>query len=122
MGKHKYLWLYVTPDKYELPVYVCDTARELAEKRNVSVSTVKTAARTHKLKGYGNYIKVEVEEDMNEDMNEDIAFALGLIVARIAVKLDDESYKKIEKDLLHLQQLVKDISERSENYGSNDRG
>ena len=106
--RRQYLWMYVTPDKYELPVYVCDTARELAEKRNVSVSTVKTAARTHELKGYGNYIKVEVEEDMNED----IAFALGLIIARISVKLDDESYKIIEKDLLHLQQLVKDISEK----------
>lgn len=45
-------------------------------------------------------------------MDEDIAFALGLIIARIAVKLDDESYKIIEKDLLHLQQLVKDISEK----------
>jgi len=106
--KKKYLWLYVTPDKYELPIYVCDTAKELAEKRGVTISTVKTAALMHKRKGYGNYIKVEVEEDMNED----IAFALGLIIARISVKLDDESYKKIEKDLLHLQQLVKDISEK----------
>ena len=108
MGKQKYLWLYVTPDKYELPIYVCDTAKELAEKRNVSIGTVKRSAWQYKHKGYGNYIKVEVEEDMNED----IAFALGLIIARISVKLDDESYKKIEKDLLHLQQLVKDISER----------
>lgn len=110
MGKHKYLWLYVTPDKYELPIYVCDTAQELADKRGVSVSTVKTGALIHKRKGYGNYIKVKLEED--KDMNEDIAFALGLIIARIAVKLDDESYKIIEKDLLHLQQLVKDISEK----------
>lgn len=115
--KKKYLWLYVTPDKYELPIYVCDTARELAEKRNVSIGTVKRSAWQYKHKGYGNYIKVEVEEDMDED----IAFALGLIVARIAVKLDDESYKIIEKDLLHLQQVIKDISERSEDYGSNDR-
>ena len=106
--KQKYLWLYVTPDKYELPIYVCDTARELAEKRNVSIGTVKRSAFQHQHKGYGNYIKVKVEEDMNED----IAFALGLIIARIAVKLDDKSYKIIEKDLLHLQQLVKDISEK----------
>ena len=107
--KQKYLWLYVTPDRYELPIYLCDTAQELADKRGVSVSTVKTAALTHKRKGYGNYIKVNLEED--KDMNEDIAFALGLIIARISVKLDDDSYKIIEKDLLHLQQLVKDISE-----------
>lgn len=106
--KQKYLWLYVTPDKYEVPIYVCDTAQELADKRGVSVSTVKTGALINKRKGYGNYIKVEVEEDMDED----IAFALGLIIARISVKLDDESYKIIEKDLLHLQQLVKDISEK----------
>ena len=28
----KYLWLAVEADKYELPLYVADTAKELAEK------------------------------------------------------------------------------------------
>ena len=28
----KYLWLAVEADKYELPLYVADSARELAEK------------------------------------------------------------------------------------------
>lgn len=27
----KYLWVYVTDDEYELPIYVCDTLKEMAE-------------------------------------------------------------------------------------------
>ena len=38
------IWMAVTADKYELPLVVCDTARELAEKCGVSKETVKTAA------------------------------------------------------------------------------
>lgn len=44
-------------------------------------------------------------------MNEDIAFSLGLIIQRIAVKLDDENYKKVEEDLNILNQKVLKISE-----------
>jgi hypothetical protein len=44
-------------------------------------------------------------------MNEDIAFSLGLIIQRIAVKLDDKNYKKVEEDLNILNQKVLKISE-----------
>lgn len=44
-------------------------------------------------------------------MNEDIAFSLGLIIQRMAVKLDDENYKKVEQDLNILNQKVLKISE-----------
>ena len=39
----KYLWMAVTPDEYELPMYVADTARELGEKYGVSKTAVAIA-------------------------------------------------------------------------------
>jgi len=36
------LYLAVTPDEYELPIYVCDSGKELAEKLGVSQSTIYT--------------------------------------------------------------------------------
>ena len=38
----KYLWLAVEADKYELPLYVADTARELAEKCGTTKHNVET--------------------------------------------------------------------------------
>lgn len=32
LNTSKYYWVAVTPDEYELPLFVADTARELAEK------------------------------------------------------------------------------------------
>ena len=37
-----YLWLAVTPDQYELPLVVCDTADELAARFNVSTENVQS--------------------------------------------------------------------------------
>lgn len=34
------LWLKVTNDKYELPIYVCDTAKELAELCGVKTNSL----------------------------------------------------------------------------------
>ncbi len=36
----RYLWLAVTPDEYELPIYIEDTAKKLGEKLGVTESTV----------------------------------------------------------------------------------
>lgn len=41
----KYLWLQVTPDKYELPVAVADTAEQLAKVAGVQISTVVKCVR-----------------------------------------------------------------------------
>ena len=38
----KYLWLAVEADKYELPLYVADSARELAEKFGTTKHNVET--------------------------------------------------------------------------------
>lgn len=56
----KFLWLAVTADEYEFPLYVADTARELGDKFGVSVSTILTyAMRQHsgRQNGY-KYVKV----------------------------------------------------------------
>ena len=47
-AKREFLWLAVTPDAYELPIMVCDTAEELGQKyglsRNSIISNVKRKA------------------------------------------------------------------------------
>ena len=55
------LWLCVEADEYELPLAVCDTRRELAEKCGVSEQTVKSAIyRNNSGERLGiRYIKVE---------------------------------------------------------------
>ena len=41
----KYLWLAVTADKYELPIAVADSAKELAAMCGVSTSTIISSAK-----------------------------------------------------------------------------
>ena len=43
MGKQKYLWMAVTADKYELPLAVTDTAKELGRIYGLSKETIKSA-------------------------------------------------------------------------------
>ena len=43
----KYIWMAVTPDKYELPIAVEDSARKLADLLGVSESTVKGSEFRH---------------------------------------------------------------------------
>ena len=44
-------------------------------------------------------------------MNEDIAFELGIIIWRIAIKLDDENFNRVKDDLFDLQKKALKISE-----------
>lgn len=39
----KYLWLAVTNDKYEFPIYIEDTAKKLANKLGIHCTTVITS-------------------------------------------------------------------------------
>ena len=39
------MWLAVTPDEYELPLIVADSAAELGRKCGISKSTIKVAER-----------------------------------------------------------------------------
>lgn len=38
--RKKFAWLLVTTDEYELPLMVCDTVRELAERCNTTEGTI----------------------------------------------------------------------------------
>ena len=56
----KYFWLAVEADEYELPLYVADSARELAEKFGTTKHNVETFVckqSNGKMKGF-KYIKV----------------------------------------------------------------
>lgn len=43
MGIAKYIWMAVTPDEYELPLAVADTARELGKIYGITAKTVMTS-------------------------------------------------------------------------------
>ena len=60
-----FLWLMITTDKYELPLIVADSPRELAKLAGVSYQNIKTSIYL-KNKGkitYSKYVKVEVDDD-----------------------------------------------------------
>lgn len=61
----KVLWMKVTTDRLELPLMVCDTARELAERCGTSTNCViSMASRAHKGKVKKTpYRSVKIEED-----------------------------------------------------------
>lgn len=70
-GKRKpyFLWMQVSNDEYELPLYVADTAKELAEFAGVKSPTSIIAAVYHAEQrgGWSKYIKVPIEEIQEED-------------------------------------------------------
>ena len=54
------VWLAITADKYELPVYVADTAAELAKIVGISYAAIRSYVYRQQ-KGHGfKYIKVEI--------------------------------------------------------------
>jgi hypothetical protein len=54
------VWMAVTADKYELPVYIADTAAELARIVGISYAAIRSYVyRRQKGHGY-KYIKVEI--------------------------------------------------------------
>lgn len=57
------IWLKVTPDKYEFPLLIADTAQELANRMGISADTVKKQEKRHREtpKGCRSYKIVRVE-------------------------------------------------------------
>lgn len=39
----QYIWMLVTEDKYEFPIYICDSPKELAKLCGVTPGTVRAA-------------------------------------------------------------------------------
>ena len=64
-----HVYMMVTRDKYELPVYVADTLEKLSEMANVRVNTIAAVISRYKHGKTGSciYRKVELEEDEDED-------------------------------------------------------
>lgn len=59
MKKEKYVWLLVTADEYELPLYVAETVSELADFVGLAPSTIRSAISHAKKKGFNcKYKKV----------------------------------------------------------------
>lgn len=50
---NKYIWMVVTQDKYELPVYVADTAREIAEIVGTTANSI--------ISTYSHYIRGNIK-------------------------------------------------------------
>lgn len=58
------IWMKVTADKYELPLVIADSAKELAEICGTTANSIVSAISHHK-KGrteYSTYVCVQVEE------------------------------------------------------------
>lgn len=54
----RYIWMEVTPDKYELPVAVADSLSALAKLLGVSPSAISHSV--HKFGDRGKYRRVEI--------------------------------------------------------------
>lgn len=63
-AKREFLWLAVTPDVYELPLAVCDTADELGQKYGLSRNTVISNVRQKAdgTKSGRKFVRVRLEE------------------------------------------------------------
>lgn len=60
------VWMYVTMDKYELPIYVEDSAKELAKLVGTRSDLIHSAIwHAQKRNGRCKYVKVEVD-NINE--------------------------------------------------------
>ncbi len=53
------IYMWISKDKYELPLAVADTAQELAD----IVGTTKNTVLSSISRGYRTYVRVTVEED-----------------------------------------------------------
>lgn len=63
-AKREFLWLAVTPDVYELPLAVCDTADELGQKYGLSGNTVisNIKRKADGTKAGRKFVRVRLEE------------------------------------------------------------
>lgn len=58
------VYMLVSPDQYELPLMVCDTASELERRCGLPHSAVCSCIRKAQLRGYRcKYVKVQIPEE-----------------------------------------------------------
>lgn len=61
-----YVWMYVTGDRYALPIVTADSSRELAEKCGVKQNTINHHISQHKsgrAKGEPRYLCIKLTEE-----------------------------------------------------------
>lgn len=65
IGDEMTIWIEVTRDKYELPIHVADTAKELAEMSRCSTNNIYSAIShyRHRNQSSAKFYKVEIDED-----------------------------------------------------------
>ena len=54
------LWIAVTPDRYELPIYICDSQKDLAERLGTTVSNVSHLVKRKRRSSRGKYYVYKV--------------------------------------------------------------
>ena len=64
------LWLAVTPDKYELPIAVADTAKELSIMLGLRSHTITELYHQHNKGILSNYVKYKIVKVTEEAQNE----------------------------------------------------
>lgn len=58
------VYMLVSPDQYELPMMVCDTAAELARRLGLRCNSVHHAIYQARIHGYKcRYVKVQIPEE-----------------------------------------------------------
>ena len=58
------LWMKVSADKYEFPIYIAESQKELARLCGVNRSSISSAIGKAMKKGQkSRYVKVEIEEE-----------------------------------------------------------
>lgn len=61
------VWLYVTKDKYELPLVVADSLSILARKLGVTTNTIHSAMSHSRKRGHRcRYVKVVIDESEDD--------------------------------------------------------
>lgn len=72
------IWMEVTADKYELPVRICDSAKELAWYTGVRPATIASEASRQKrgLLKRARYVKVVIDDTEDVDTRDAEATAL----------------------------------------------
>lgn len=73
MRTDKYLWIYVSADKYEFPLAIALSSNELGEMIGVDGTTIRTAVYHAEKRGHScRYKKVKVTEEEYKEFLEEL--------------------------------------------------
>lgn len=65
------VYMKVTKDKYELPLIIADSVKELAERLNINPNNISSSLSHAKHRGhYSPYRKIEIEDEVSINDNQ----------------------------------------------------